>query len=107
MQPEEQLGTVVTRGGSTLTDEVVEKAERSFDSALGAIHVVAERVVEQLRGLAAPPAVARVQFSLEFDAKAGAIVASAGATAQLQVDLTWHPSAGGARDPGVPEEKRR
>ncbi|MFD3458259.1 CU044_2847 family protein [Nocardia fluminea] len=88
-----RYGEVVTRGGRDQMAEAVEKAERSFGSALSVIRVMAEGVLGQLGELAAPPAEVRVQFGLEFNAKAGAIVAETGAAAQLSVDLTWHPIA--------------
>ncbi|MEV0712859.1 CU044_2847 family protein [Nocardia aurea] len=93
-----RYGEVVTRGGREQTTEAVEKAERSFGSALTVIRVMADGVLGQLSALAAPPADVRVQFGLEFNAKAGAIVASTGATAQLSVDLTWHPKTPGGNN---------
>ncbi|MFD3458334.1 CU044_2847 family protein [Nocardia fluminea] len=83
-------GEIVTRGGRDHAAQAVEEAKRSFDSALSTIHVVAQGVLDQICGLVTPPAEVRVQFGLEFNAKAGAVIASAGATAQLRAEMTWH-----------------
>ncbi|MFX0577979.1 CU044_2847 family protein [Nocardia nepalensis] len=98
VQSAPRYGEVVTRGRQEQAADAVEKAGRYFDSALGAIRVMAEGVLGQLNELAAPPSEVRVQFGLEFNAKAGAVIASTGAAAQLNVDLTWHPSTRCADD---------
>jgi len=82
---------VVTRGGRA--DQAIEEAGQTFEAALGTIRDVAEAVLHQLAGLAAPPDQVRVEFGLELTAKAAVVVASAGATAQLRVELAWNPVA--------------
>ncbi|WP_067885238.1 CU044_2847 family protein [Nocardia vaccinii] len=74
---DDRYGGVVTRGGGERAEQAVATAQQTFESALGTIRVVAEGVLGQ--------------FGLELNAKAGAMVASAGASAQLRVELSWHP----------------
>jgi hypothetical protein len=82
-------GTVVTRGGRMAAQ--VEKAEGTFEAALGTIEVVAQGVLAQLARLPRAPNEVRVDFGLELTARAGAILVAAGTTAQLKVGLTWRP----------------
>jgi hypothetical protein len=81
---------VVTRGGGA-TAQQLERAERTFEAALGTIQVVAGGVLRQLTTLARSPDEVQVQFGVELSAKAGAILAAAGTKAHLQVSLTWKP----------------
>ncbi|MGY2092778.1 CU044_2847 family protein [Nocardia gipuzkoensis] len=91
VEPQARDGEVVTRGGRDYAVQAMEEAKHTFDSALSTIRVVAEGVLDQLSGLGSPPTEVRVQFGLEFNAKAGALMVSAGATAQLRVDMAWNP----------------
>lgn len=84
-------GGVVTRGGGGAGR--LERAVGTFEAALGTIRVVADGVLGQLGGLARSPDEVHVEFGLELSAKAGAILAVAGTTAQLRVGLTWRPAA--------------
>lgn len=86
---EPTYGDVVTRGGRA--EQTVTEAGQTFESALGTIRDVAEAVLHQLARLAVPPEEVRVEFGLELNAKAAAVVASASATAQLHVALSWNP----------------
>jgi Trypsin-co-occurring domain 1 len=81
---------VVTRGGREYIQGAIEQAGQSFESALSTIRLVADAVVSQLTHLASTPDEARVEFGLELTAKAGALLAAAGAGAQLRVALTWN-----------------
>ncbi len=66
-----------------------ERAETTFEAALGTIDVVARGVLQQLTGLAQTPDVVQVDFGLDLNAKAGTFLAAAGTTAHLKVALTW------------------
>jgi hypothetical protein len=81
--------SVVTRGGRV--EASLERAESTFEAALGTIEVVADGVLGKLAALAQAPSEVRVEFGLELTARAGAILAAAGTTAQLTVGLTWRP----------------
>jgi hypothetical protein len=83
-------GAVVTRG--LVGSGPVERAQKSFEDALGTIRTVADAVLAQLAGLARHPDEIKVEFGLELTANAKAMVVAAGTTAHLQVGLTWRPS---------------
>ena len=68
--------------------------QKLADLPIGTEHIkdVADAVLQQLGRLAvAPEEKFRVEFGLELTAKAAAVVASAAATPQLHVALTWNP----------------
>ncbi|WP_239310246.1 CU044_2847 family protein [Frankia sp. Cj3] len=90
VQVTDEPGAVVTRGGPG-GPETIERAERTFDAALATIRTVAQTVLRQLQPLTRYPDEITVTFGLELTAKSGALLAAAGATAQLQVGLTWRP----------------
>jgi len=85
---------VVTRGLDFAS--TVERAERTFESALETIRTVAEGVLGQMAGLARHPDEVKVEFGLQLSAKAGAVLAAAAGTAHLRVELTWQPTSDGA-----------
>ena len=70
----------------------VEKAQKSFEDALGTIRTVADAVLAQLDGLARHPDEVTVEFGLELTATAKAMIVGLGTSAHLQVGLTWRPS---------------
>jgi Trypsin-co-occurring domain 1 len=82
-------GGVVTRGGGRAGG--LERAEQTFEGALGTIRVVAEGVLGQLAGMVHAPDEVNVEFGLELTAKAGTILVAAGTTAHLRVGLRWQP----------------
>jgi hypothetical protein len=86
---ESEPGGVVSRGGSVT--ERLERAEQTFEAALGIIRAVAHGVLSQLTELARSPDEVHVEFGLEFTGKAGAVLATAETSTQLRVDLTWRP----------------
>jgi len=88
-----EVGGPILRGGHG--SGVMERAETTFEAALGTVRVVAQGVLAQLSGLARQPDEVHVEFGLELNAKAGAILAAAGTSAQLTVGLTWRPQQGG------------
>lgn len=74
--------------------QTVEKVEHSFGSALGAIQSVANGVLNQLSGISRRPDEINVAFGLELTAHAGtAVLAAAGGSAHLQVQLVWKATA--------------
>jgi Trypsin-co-occurring domain 1 len=77
----DQHGGVVTRGGREHIQGAIEQAGQSFESALSTIRLVAEAVLSQLADVASAPEEVRVEFGLELSAKAGAVLAAAGAGA--------------------------
>lgn len=85
---EEESDGPVLRGGLGWSGHLV-RAETTFEAALETIAVVAQGVLGQLAGMARSPEEVRVEFGLELTAKAGTILATAGAAAHLKVELTW------------------
>jgi hypothetical protein len=78
---------LVTRGlGSS---GLTAKAERTFEAALQPIRTVAEGVISELSSMARRPDEVTVDFGLEFTADTSAVLASATATANVAVHLTW------------------
>ncbi|MEU2062828.1 CU044_2847 family protein [Streptomyces sp. NPDC013455] len=80
----------ITRSGSA--PGVIGKAEATFDSLSRAVRAVAQDMAAQMEGLVQRPDVLLVEFGVELNAKAGAVITTAGASAQLKVSLTWNRS---------------
>ena len=99
----DDLDGQVLRGGHATG--VLDRAQTTFEAALGTVRVVAQGVLGQLTGLPRVPDEVHVEFGLELSAKAGAILAAAGTTAQLTVGLTWRPepTAQAPMAPQVPQ----
>jgi Trypsin-co-occurring domain 1 len=86
---------LVTRGLETST--LIEKAERTFQAALAPIRTVAEAVTAELRAVSRQPDEVTVGFGLDFTASTSAVLASANATANVSVQLTWKLDPYGAQ----------
>ncbi len=69
--------------------ELLERAGRSFDTALDVIRPVAAAVVGKIDRLAQPPHEVTVEFGLRLNVSAGAVIASSQGEAHLQVTMTW------------------
>ena len=74
-----------------LGELTIDRADQTFETALGTIRTVAQGVLSQLKDLAVRPQVVTVEFGIELTGKAGAMLVAAGASAQLKVGLTWQP----------------
>ncbi|KRC98176.1 MULTISPECIES: CU044_2847 family protein [unclassified Streptomyces] len=85
---ESAQSSVLTRGASPST--VIEKAEGTFESVMRAVRGVAHGVAAQMKEFPQRPDALVVQFGVELNAQAGAIVTAVGASAQLTVSLTWN-----------------
>lgn len=70
-------------------DDVVVKAQHTFEHALDKIRPAAEVIITKLRTLSSPPTEVQVVFGLKLSAEAGAFVASAGMEANYEITLTW------------------
>lgn len=77
----------VTR--SIRPNQVLEKAQVTFEEALNNIRPAAESIITRLRGLSDPPTEIQVKFGLKLSAEAGAFIASVGADVNYEVTLTW------------------
>ncbi len=72
--------------------EVAERAQQTFEDAVGCIKPAVQAAVAQLRSLAEAPDEVHVGFGLNLHAGAGAVIAAASAEANFSVDLTWRRS---------------
>ena len=62
--------------------------------AMTTIQEMADKVVAAARQATEPPDELQVEFGIKLDAVAGALIAKAGASASLNVTLTWRRSDG-------------
>jgi hypothetical protein len=69
--------------------EIAEKAEQTFETALGKIKPAAAAVIAKLRDLSDPPEQVAIEFGIKLGAKAGAFITSADAEATFKITLTW------------------
>ncbi|MFI2203568.1 CU044_2847 family protein [Streptomyces sp. NPDC020192] len=86
---EQASSPLLTRGASAT---VIERAEGTFESVLQAVRAVAKGLTAQLEDFVQRPDTLVVEFGVELNAQAGAIITAAGASAQLTVSLTWNKS---------------
>lgn len=77
----------VTRGMGA--GAVVERANESFEEAVGRVQPAVQGVVARWRALRDAPDEVHVEFGLNLHAEAGAFIASASTTANFTVALTW------------------
>ena len=81
-----------TRRGLS-TSAVVERAQTSFEDALERARPMASSLVGKLRAIGDtagnPPDEVQVEFGIILSAEAGAVLASASATANYKVTMTW------------------
>lgn len=73
-------------------DGVLGKAQQTFEDAIGRVRPIAEAVLEGLSGLANTPDQVAVEFGIKLSAKAGVVLVSSDAEANLKVSLTWKKS---------------
>lgn len=82
-------------GGATMRDsdeiatQALNKANFTFNDAIGKVKPIAEGFIHMISGLTEPPSEMTVEFSLKLSAKAGVIVTSASLDANYTVTLTW------------------
>lgn len=81
-------GGPLTRGGSGMA--VFERAQQTFEDALGHVRPAIQAVLEQLVSLGRRPSDVCVEFGVDLHAEAGAFIARTGAGANFTVRLTWH-----------------
>jgi hypothetical protein len=72
------------------------RADQSFEAALARIKPIINGVISNVRGLAQAPDEVKVVLGVKFDAKAGVVLSSAGAEANLELTLTWRRTANAA-----------
>ena len=81
-------GGAVVRGGVG-PGAMIERAETSFEAALGKIKPVATAFIAKVRDLTDAPEQVGIEFGIKLGAKAGAFIASADTEATFKVTMTW------------------
>lgn len=71
---------------------VVERAQVTFEGAVGRIQPAVQGMIGQLHALSEQPDEIQIVFGLDLHAEAGAFVAQASADANFSVTLTWRGS---------------
>ena len=84
---------VVTRGGRGGVDGVTARAGATFEAAMAQVRPVADAVLATLTALAHSPSEVSVDFAIGMTAEGGALIASAGASANFSVHLVWRPGS--------------
>ncbi len=88
-------GAPATRGMPSRV--IPEQSRRTFEEGVDRVMPAVANVIVRLRSLADQPDEVRVDFGLDLHAEAGAFVASASASANFSVSMTWRrDSAGGS-----------
>lgn len=80
-------GSVTARGWNDTS--VVDRAQHTFEGAVEKVVPAVESVVRRVRSALDAPDEVTVEFGIELNAQAGAILAAAGTTASLTVSVTW------------------
>jgi Trypsin-co-occurring domain 1 len=84
-------GGLVTRGGSH--GEVFDRAQQTFEKALGRIRPAVQGVFDELFSLEKRPDEVCVEFGMDVHAEVGAFIAAASSTSNFKVTLTWRPAS--------------
>lgn len=72
-----------------LGDEIAEKAQKTFESALNAIKPVASTVINKVRSLNEPADEVEVKFGIKMTAGLGAVIASGNGEVNYEIILKW------------------
>jgi hypothetical protein len=72
-----------------LGDEIAEKAQKTFESALNAIKPVASTVINKVRSLNEPADEVEVKFGIKMTAGLGAVIASGNGEVNYEITLKW------------------
>ena len=79
----------VMRGLGKDRPTVAERADKTFEEATEAVVPAASSLITRLRAAADPPDEIGIEFGVQLSAQTGAFIASAAATANFRVSLTW------------------
>jgi hypothetical protein len=84
----------VTRG--MRDGAVAERAQQTFEQAVDRVQPATEALISRFRSMTRPPDEVSVSFGLAITAEAGAVITSAGASANFTIAMTWRaPPPGG------------
>lgn len=73
----------------SLAEEVTQKAQQTFESALDKVKPVAGAILTKVRSLKEPADEVEVKFGLKMSAELGAIIACGSAEVNYEVTLKW------------------
>ena len=72
-----------------LGDEIAQKAQKTFESALDTIQPSASTIIKKLRSLNEPASEVEVKFSIKMNAGLDFVVAAGNAEANYEITLKW------------------
>ena len=72
-----------------LGDEIIEKAQKTFESALNTIKPVASTILNKVRSLNEPANEVEVKFGIKMTAGLGAVIASGNGEVNYEITLKW------------------
>jgi hypothetical protein len=84
--------------------DAIEKARRTFESALDDINFAAEKALAVLRDGRLRPDGIEIQFGVRFNAEVGAVMAKAAGEGHITVKLTWAPEPADGHHSSQPAE---
>jgi hypothetical protein len=84
-QPEQKSGV----GRISREDEMMLKAQQTFEKALERVKPIAGTIINKLRSLNEPADEIEVKFGIKMSAEAGAIIAAASVEGNYEITLKW------------------
>ncbi len=75
--------------------EVIEKAGKSLEQAIGQIGPAAQALVAELRSAADWPDEVEIEFAVKLSTDANVIIARTGGEANFRISMSWSRSEGG------------
>ncbi len=72
-----------------IRDDMVQKAQQTFESALDKVKPIANAVITKVRSLNQPADEVEVKFGIKMNAELGAIIASGSGEVNYEITLKW------------------
>ncbi len=72
-----------------LRDELAQKAQQTFESALEKVNPVANAIINKMRSLNQPADEVEVKFGVKMSAELGAVIASGTGEVNYEITLKW------------------
>ncbi len=72
-----------------LRDEVTQKAQRTFESALDTVKPLANAIMTKVRSLNEPADEVEVKFGVKMSVELGAVIASGNGEVNYEITLKW------------------
>lgn len=73
-----------------LRDEVAQKAQKTFESALDSVKPLANAIMTKVRSLNQPADEVEVKFGVKMSAELGAVIASGNGEVNYEITLKWN-----------------